>query len=695
MPRSIDLYRRRAQITNNPTNQISAATIGRIMAQPVDAAEISREYIENAINNLLKQIDDVTGLDLLGFAEILEGLVGDVPDLLAAFVALVGNLTLEIITKIVNAVLDAFGLSSEDGTVDEMIVALIAALQEIPVFVIPALGIVVTQIADLISGVGGAAISDVVALINLVQEIIDAIANALGHNGTGHTPAQVQTYLTTIPGGNIAGALNTAVTVAGTAIGTLLQHLNSSGQFDAAQLAGTLASAVSVAETQVSSALGGSSLGADVSNIVTDVTNAVTAPLATAETAVKTQLTNFFTGLYNAATGGNSTAAAASDVAAGVAAHSSNIIGIGATVAQLQQPAPSLGLVSAAINFANYPNAASLPSIFDTIIVSGTGTGAWEIANGQAVFAPAGTSTNTQFAIYNVFQTATDYQQMDLILSSDPESNTFNQIIGRSEDNPGFSPVNYVELALEGTAGSTTLTGVLSKVVAGTSAVIGSSFTVQYVPGAKYSLVCGMEIAGVLYPRYFQVLVNGVAQPIGSGGALYLSDASGTLSLIGSGHRFGGFGGSQYYASSVLYTPFPVSYFGIQDLVFPAGPPVSDSVSAPGTTTSTSYGAPSGTAAAVTVQIGSSGMAQVFNTAQIHTTAGGDFGYASWAVSGASTVAAVDAWAVMVDGTAPGQAGTPWLATGLTPGANTFTQEYRTTAGTATFSNCDLTVIPI
>lgn len=43
------------------------------------------------------------------------------------------------------------------------------------------------------------------------QNILDGIANALGHAGTGHTVAQIQSYLGAIPGSNIASAISASL----------------------------------------------------------------------------------------------------------------------------------------------------------------------------------------------------------------------------------------------------------------------------------------------------------------------------------------------------------------------------------------------------------------------------------------------------------------------------------------------------
>ncbi|MFT2016286.1 hypothetical protein ACMA1D_10650 [Streptomyces sp. 796.1] len=68
----------------------------------------------------------------------------------------------------------------------------------------------------------------------------------------------------------------------------------------------------------------------------------------------------------------------------------------------------------------------------------------------------------------------------------------------------------------------------------------------------------------------------------------------------------------------------------------------------------------------------------------------------SYAVSGATTIAASDTWRGLVDGVAAGAApkfGTVHFVTNLTPGANTFTMKYKTGFGTATFYGRNIIVM--
>lgn len=72
--------------------------------------------------------------------------------------------------------------------------------------------------------------------------------------------------------------------------------------------------------------------------------------------------------------------------------------------------------------------------------------------------------------------------------------------------------------------------------------------------------------------------------------------------------------------------------------------------------------------------------------------------FTSYAISGATTVAASDQWAMGATSPAAGltaaSASRVKLETGLTSGTNTFTLKYRVSSGTATISNRNVIVIP-
>ena len=111
------------------------------------------------------------------------------------------------------------------------------------------------------------------------------------------------------------------------------------------------------------------------------------------------------------------------------------------------------------------------------------------------------------------------------------------------------------------------------------------------------------------------------------------------------------------------------------------------------TTTSTSYTDLATVGPAVTVTTGTSALVIVSLWLE---SSGGTGKYASYAISGATTVAADDAWATSIVPTgASGQrVSVTHHHTGLTAGSNTFTMKYRVAAGTGTHRDRHIVVIP-
>ena len=141
MPRELDLYRRGAAVTNNPTNTISPKSIAGIVAQqPPNLAEIAEEAAEDVVTNLLTIIDDVTGLDLvawwqettttlanyqsalqqswLNFQQLINGIVGEVDSDVSALVTALSDTSTNATTAIDNwtTVFTDLGLSPSTAT---------------------------------------------------------------------------------------------------------------------------------------------------------------------------------------------------------------------------------------------------------------------------------------------------------------------------------------------------------------------------------------------------------------------------------------------------------------------------------------------------------------------------------------------------------------------------------------------------
>lgn len=113
------------------------------------------------------------------------------------------------------------------------------------------------------------------------------------------------------------------------------------------------------------------------------------------------------------------------------------------------------------------------------------------------------------------------------------------------------------------------------------------------------------------------------------------------------------------------------------------------------TTTSTSYTDLATSGPAVTVTTGT--QALVLFSSRLQSNTDNAEVWASVAVSGATTVAANDEWAMLLDGAETNNANTWGMMrqfTGLIAGSNTFTMKYKVNAGTGTFENRRICVVP-
>lgn len=113
------------------------------------------------------------------------------------------------------------------------------------------------------------------------------------------------------------------------------------------------------------------------------------------------------------------------------------------------------------------------------------------------------------------------------------------------------------------------------------------------------------------------------------------------------------------------------------------------------TTASTSYVDLATVGPAITATTGAMAMVGLY-TRQSNGTAGANV-WTSMAVSGATTLAASDNFALSYDSPVTGSTvyhGTVHMQTGLTPGSNTFTHKYRASSGTGTFNQRRLWVLP-
>lgn len=125
--------------------------------------------------------------------------------------------------------------------------------------------------------------------------------------------------------------------------------------------------------------------------------------------------------------------------------------------------------------------------------------------------------------------------------------------------------------------------------------------------------------------------------------------------------------------------------------------PITANVATSQSTSSTGYTDLATVGPAVTANTGTKALVH-FNASLSNATAT-NISYMSFAVSGASTVAASDTKSLSIvnNGTVVGNShGITFLQEGLTPGSNTFTAKYRSSAATnATFADRNILVIPL
>jgi hypothetical protein len=119
-------------------------------------------------------------------------------------------------------------------------------------------------------------------------------------------------------------------------------------------------------------------------------------------------------------------------------------------------------------------------------------------------------------------------------------------------------------------------------------------------------------------------------------------------------------------------------------------------VPTPETTASSAYTDLATPGPSVSVTTGT--IAIVFFAAQVANNVSDSASWSSVRVTGASTVAASDAWSIQADGITANNSvryGMTHVFTGLTPGVNTFAMQYRVGSNTATFRNREISVIPL
>lgn len=148
------------------------------------------------------------------------------------------------------------------------------------------------------------------------------------------------------------------------------------------------------------------------------------------------------------------------------------------------------------------------------------------------------------------------------------------------------------------------------------------------------------------------------------------------------------------FVSGAVLTAAQMNILG-GDIAFLGGPK-GTAVNGSQTTASAAYTDLATVGPQVTVTTGAN--AVVVLTAFLQNNTAFDEAFMSFAVTGATTLAASDTTSVLFQASNSGgvaQQGATYLVPGLTAGSNTFTAKYRVNSGTGTFANRSIVVFPL
>ena len=500
-------------------------------------------------------------------------------------------------------------------------------------------------------------LSDVGSAILNAPQSGQQVLNTIVRSVTGvqttidHSLADLETAVAQLPASPPLAPVATGLQqAAGTAsqMGAIIEN---AGQQTAAAVGGALASA-------------GASATSAVNQLQDAAVNAI-GGAATAETEFGAALAGAFGLWVNAATGSAVASAAAQDVANAHAA---------AAAAQAAQAAQT-----AAIN-------AQLPHFY-----GGSGTSGLNAQVSLAGALPASFTVESSIAaysaIYNLASASTDSETVSGIWTSPITSNGGARYLFLRV-NSSFTTYLYAKWWLDGSGFQSQFHIEIGCVVGAVKTVLttylATSTVAVFLANLSANNVIDLEATGYAitlnYPSYGSY-----------GGAISVTDSL-QVSQVGASFRNGGFGTDE---SS---QPGTISSFAFYDSGPTSGPSTA-LVATSESTSSTTYTDLTTTTDQVTVNIGASGIALVFISAELQNTGTqGARTFMGFAASGANTIAAADNQAISyqtASGGGTSDAGAPFLLAGLSPGATTFKAKYRTTAGTSSWSNRRIAVIPL
>lgn len=445
------------------------------------------------------------------------------------------------------------------------------------------------------------------------QSLLDEIANALGISGTGHTIANIGSYLSAIPQSNITGlasalsglvsgsdfnSLLTALFGSGTVGSTIqvgaiptgipqssiagltsaLSGLLSGSTFQSlidgvvggsgnpvsaliSSLTGTASTATSASSAASSAASAASTAlsdaGTALSNaqaVIDSIYNAVTGSSSTNNpvTAVESSIGGILGGIVSQLTGQSASTATQSQANAALAAQAAALASANAALQALQNQntAAANGGVNINLNFSTYTAGSSITGLTETYSPSGYGT--LGITSGTAAFQPTGSTDYTAIAIHPT-ATMTDYQMVSCVFASVP-----SQSYGAWVENA------YNTLICRANATSNPTTYVYAELTPTTVSLraVNSGTDTQLVApkgiedfgaGAPFTLIAGLSGTTPIYELY-------------SGTSLLMSFTdNSSVTHYGSGYRYCGFGGYYNDDHGLNLNPGALTSFGFVD----------------------------------------------------------------------------------------------------------------------------------
>jgi hypothetical protein len=413
------------------------------------------------------------------------------------------------------------------------------------------------QAANIIGDIEIAAINGLASALSALlgtttfQTLLDSVASALGHSGTGHTIADIETYLGLIPPanvGNVLGGANlgadvssvqTQASTQNTWWGRLMTDITI--YFDLFHGTYPAGSPSDGPTTTVGGVRTWYSAIADVLDLfgIVHSTSTPSTPVSDVGTAVQGTVD----AVTSASTGTTQTGTTTADAAAALGGLQNTVTSLSSAVQSLQttQGGSSQSGSAFAISFNQYTDGA-WPSSDWPVTYTGSGSGVLAISGGDAVMGSTNTGNVTAISHY-VDPTTSDYQTINATISGLPQGAAKTYACARM--NSAMDTYLYAGVYLSGFS----LNWELGCYVSGTQHVLAS--------GSGAPLNFSFELkAGVGGDPY---RIQGVS---GNTVVFDYTDSS-HVHTVGSSNRYFGFKSTT--DNNGQYVPAPGSYLGCFD----------------------------------------------------------------------------------------------------------------------------------